>query len=68
MTDGVNGLLVPPADSRALADAAIRLLQDRDLARRMGKEGRLIAKRRFSIEAMVEGNLKVYRSLMEKLV
>ena len=37
--DGVNGLLVPPGDTRALADAIERLLRERDLAERLGKAG-----------------------------
>ena len=34
--DGVSGLLVPPEDRAALADAVTRLLQDRGLAQRLG--------------------------------
>jgi glycosyltransferase involved in cell wall biosynthesis len=62
---GVNGILIPPADADALAEAVVRILKDRNLAGRMGEEGRRIARKRFSIEGMVEGNLRVYRSLME---
>lgn len=35
-----TGLVVPKDDPRALADAIVRLLQDRDLARRLGQNGR----------------------------
>lgn len=35
-----QGLLVKPGDERALADALIRVLADRDLAERLGKAGR----------------------------
>jgi glycosyltransferase involved in cell wall biosynthesis len=38
--DGVNGLLVPPNDTDALAAAIERLYRDRDLAARMGEAGR----------------------------
>ncbi len=35
--DGINGLLVPPRDSRALADAICRLLGDAELLDRMSR-------------------------------
>ena len=40
---GENGLLVPPGDAVALAEAIVKILQDRDLARRMGLTGSRIA-------------------------
>jgi glycosyltransferase involved in cell wall biosynthesis len=61
--DGENGLLVPPGDPAALAAAMGRLLADPDLRRRMGEAGRALVRREFSLDAMVEGNLAVYRSL-----
>jgi glycosyltransferase involved in cell wall biosynthesis len=38
--DAVNGLLVPPGDTGALADALARLLTDRSLAERLGEGAR----------------------------
>jgi glycosyltransferase involved in cell wall biosynthesis len=61
--DGENGLLVPPGDAAALAAAMQRLLADPGLRRRMGGAGRALVRREFSVEAMVEGNLAVYRDL-----
>jgi glycosyltransferase involved in cell wall biosynthesis len=35
--DGINGVLVPPADAPALESALLRLCQDADLRRRLGR-------------------------------
>jgi glycosyltransferase involved in cell wall biosynthesis len=40
---GVNGLLVPPCDEKALASAILTLLRDGELAKRMGEAGRRMA-------------------------
>ena len=61
--DDRNGLLVPPGDADALADALIRLLESDDLRHRMGRAGHEIVERDFSLDRMVEGNLAVYREL-----
>jgi glycosyltransferase involved in cell wall biosynthesis len=37
--DGTNGILFPPRDVHAMAEAIMKLLLDRELARKMGKEG-----------------------------
>lgn len=52
-----TGLLVPPSDSKALAEAVLTLLRDREYATRMGEAGRKRAEEFFSLEAMV-GNAK----------
>lgn len=43
--DGTNGLIVPPADACALADAMLRLGRDSDLRRRLADEGRRTVQR-----------------------
>ena len=40
VVDGINGILVPPDDPRALRDALARLANERGLAARMGEAGR----------------------------
>jgi lipopolysaccharide heptosyltransferase I len=58
--DNVNGILIPPRDPDAIADAVIKLLGDPGLRQRMGAEGRRIAEQQFSVDTMVEGVLAVY--------
>ena len=47
--DGVTGLLVPPADSAALADALERLARDPELGHRLGRAGRAKVLREFDL-------------------
>jgi glycosyltransferase involved in cell wall biosynthesis len=61
--DGVTGILVPPKDPNALADAVIRLLRDSDLRRRMGDAGRERVLKEFRVDRIVEQTLKVYQSV-----
>lgn len=44
MKDGVNGLLVPIKDADALADGLCRLIEDKELSKRLGKEAANIEK------------------------
>jgi glycosyltransferase involved in cell wall biosynthesis len=62
--DGVNGRLVTPGSSADLADALRQLLSDEELRLRMGKAGREKMRREFSLQGMVEGNMRVYRELL----
>ncbi len=63
--DGTTGFLVAPADVPALADALRRLVDDPALRERMGAAARARVLEHFSIDAMVEGNLAVYREVLE---
>lgn len=62
--DGENGLLIAPGDVPGLAAAMNRLLDDADLRRRAGEAGRALILREFSTDAMCEGNLAVYRKML----
>jgi glycosyltransferase involved in cell wall biosynthesis len=63
--DGVTGLLVPPADSCALAGAICRLLADRSLAARLGAAAESSVSERFSMERMVAETERLYRTLLQ---
>ena len=61
---GQEGILVPPADSRALGDALLDLLRDPERARRMGEAGRLRAGTEFGHENMVRRVEGIYRAAL----
>lgn len=62
----VSGLLVPPDDPQALADALIRLLSDTAGATEMGLQGRRIAESLFTTEAMMARITAAYRRLLSE--
>jgi L-malate glycosyltransferase len=64
--DGVNGLLVPPADPNALANAICHLLAEPERARRLGRAARESINERFSIDRMVSATEELYLSLLDK--
>jgi len=61
--DGVTGLLVPPDDPAALADALNALLRDPDRARAYGEAGRARAAGEFSWPAIAAETVALYRDL-----
>ncbi len=63
--DGQNGRLIAPGDVAGLAAAMNRLLDDAPLRQTMGQAGRQLVLDEFSIDAMCEGNLAVYRRLLD---
>jgi glycosyltransferase involved in cell wall biosynthesis len=62
--DGVNGLLVPPGDVRALGGALRRLAANPAEARRMGLAGREKVAREFGVKRHVDGVLETYSRAM----
>ena len=61
--DGKTGLLVPPGDAAALADAIRRLATDPAFASALGRAGRAHLQAEFSWPAIVRRWLAVYASL-----
>ena len=64
--DGVTGLLVPPGDSAALAEAILALLDDPALRERMGQHAREKAVAEYSVDKILAKTLDFYqRALLQ---
>jgi len=63
VADGDTGLLVPPGDPDALADALNVLLRDLGLAAQMGRRGRARAAAEFDWATIAEQTAALYREL-----
>lgn len=62
--DGVTGLLVPPQDGNALAEAIGRLMQDPQRSEEMGRRGRERVRAAFSLEHVVNRTLQTYQAVL----
>jgi glycosyltransferase involved in cell wall biosynthesis len=67
--DGVNGLLFPPGDAQALADAMGRLASDPALASRLGERGYLYSRDGDvpSIESHVDSMVGIYEQALTRV-
>jgi len=63
--DGENGLLVPPKDPDALADAIIYLLENEDVRKKMRKNAGEEVEN-YSRERIAEMTEEVYKSLVKQ--
>jgi len=60
ITDGINGLLVPPAAPEALARAIKRLLDNPDFTAKL-KQNALASSARFTLKNMVDKTITIYK-------
>lgn len=63
--DGETGFLVPLRDSKRLADAILKLLNDEELAKEIGRKGRKRAEELFDEKIVLEKQLKIYKELIK---
>jgi len=61
--DGENGLLVQVRNAKSLVTATQKLINNPKLLSSMGKKGRLIAEKEFSIEQVVDKTLELYSKI-----
>ncbi len=66
VSDGVNGLLIPPKDPEALAAALARLLADPAWARKLGEQARQVVEANFSLERLGGEINEIYAELIRK--
>lgn len=66
ITANKTGLLVPPADPKALASRIIWMLEHREEARKMACAGQAKVRAHFSKDVMVDKNIGVYQDLLRK--
>jgi glycosyltransferase involved in cell wall biosynthesis len=64
--DGHTGFLVPSDDAGILTDRVLRLLDDRKLASEFGREGRRRIETAFSLDAMTNAYLGLYRRMADR--
>lgn len=64
--DGVNGLLVPPGDPEALADAIVRILENPEIADRFREAGLKTVHERFSWDTITDQFVGVYNEVLKR--
>ena len=64
--DGVNGFLVHPKEPRALAEAILKLLKDKEMAKELGRQAKQQVRQKFNLKQMVDKIEKVYKDILEK--
>ena len=63
--DGKTGILINPGDTGSLTTVLKDLIENPELRQQLGSAGRSRILEDFSIEAMVKGNLEVYRKILK---
>jgi glycosyltransferase involved in cell wall biosynthesis len=64
LEDGVTGILIPPKDPQAIAEAIIMILSDKQLASGIAQKGFERVRDNFSSEKMANKYLSIYRELL----
>jgi glycosyltransferase involved in cell wall biosynthesis len=64
--DGETGCLVPPGDAQALAESLLRLLRDRETARRLGQTAQTVVRERFAAPRLVGDMERLYLEFLAR--
>ena len=65
IADGETGLLVPPRNPEAMAQAMLRMVENPTRAKAMARAGRKRVEARFSTAIKIERTIALYRRLLE---
>ncbi len=65
--DGFNGLLIPPGDWRALADAILKLLGSQQLRETMGRRSPDHIREKFDLSNVADAYAEIYRRVLDPL-
>ena len=65
--NGKTGLLVPPKDPKALANAILRLLNDYDLRRSLGERAGVSVYPKYDVSRLVQDMKNLYANLSPKV-
>jgi glycosyltransferase involved in cell wall biosynthesis len=63
ISNGHNGILVPPGDSEALSDALMGILQNTALAQQLGEEARRTVEKHYSLGSITDSYLALYNKI-----
>lgn len=63
--DGESGMIIPPSDSRSLAEKILLLLNDHKMARKMAIAGKNVVEDNFTIDRMTSDTLTLYTDVLD---
>lgn len=61
-----GGLVVPPKDTKKLADAIIQILDDEQLQNEMGERGRKLVEEKYTWKGVASSMEKLYKNILSK--
>ena len=64
VVDGVTGILVDPSDEHAIASAIVRFLTDRELAKKMGENGKRRVENEFNMDVLSKNLENAFKGIL----